>query len=487
MFKHRKSEEGMALVTVIMVMLISFTLCASVLVFADSQTKTEISYESSTKALHAAEAGINLYLWGLNKEGASVDLNTVISYPDANPEYAFILKDNINEAGLKEISSTGWAIYSPDITQTINATLRKKSFTEHVYFTNFEDNNIVWKTNEVCYGPLHTNTSLTIDGEPHFYGKVTYVKNLYDNDPNDDPRYFGGTERIPRIDMDIDTAHLMIEADKDGYYFEGRTSIMMNADGTLDIWCPKGTNPSGKNPSLSNTTDVLYNCPLPNNGVIYVNTYGNESVTTGTFDEKAGNVFVSGVLSGRLTIAAANDVYITDYNPTIKYYKDRGSQTNGVTYANVGFEFVEGENIYNVTGTGDDMLGLVSNNNIALLTKGWFKDLKEESYWDWGRWKTRWVETNYTGKSAEGDINVHAAVMAMKGSFYNPYYSTNPDTNPQGKIILRGSLIQDRRGAVGQGSRGYKKDYAHDSRMFVTQPPYFPQPVNAGWEITSWE
>lgn len=97
------------------------------------------------------------------------------------------------------------------------------------------------------------------------------------------------------------------------------------------------------------------------------------------------------------------------------------------------------------------------------------------------------METNYTGKSAEGDINVYAAIMAMKGSFHNPYYSSNPDTNPQGKIILRGSLIQDSRGAVGQGSKGYKKDYAHDSRMFVTQPPYFPQPVNAGWEITSWE
>lgn len=491
MVKYIKSEKGMALPTVIMVMLISFTLCASVLALADSQTRTEITYESSTKALHAAEAGINYYLWGLNKDEATVELNTVIKYPDINPEYAFILKDKVNDAGLKEITSTGWALHSPDITRSINATLRKKTFTEHVYFTDTEDSNIVWTSGEVCYGPLHTNTSLNISGIPKFFGKVTYVESLNGYQQKDKHNIFiGGEEKIPYMQKDVDNSHLMTRAKTNGYYFEGRTSIMMNPDGTLDIWCVKGTNPNGENPTLVNTTDVLYNCPLPENGVIYVNVHGSGNDTSGTFNENAGNAFVSGKLSGRLTIASNQDIYITDYNPTKKYYNQRGPETNGVTYANIDFQFVPSQNKHDVIGTGDDMLGLVANRDVLLLTRGWFKDGGTKyKYYDWTQGKEVEVinEDEYTGRSAHGDINVHAAVMAMNGSFGNPNYTYSPNTNPQGKVILRGSLIQDKRAAVGQGSTGYKKDYSHDTRMFTTEPPYFPQPVNAGWEITSWE
>ena len=89
----RNSEKGMALPAVIMVMLITFTLSAAVLTMGTSQAKTEITYESNTQALQAAEAGLNMYLWYINKEGSSIELDTVITYPDTNPKYAFVLHE----------------------------------------------------------------------------------------------------------------------------------------------------------------------------------------------------------------------------------------------------------------------------------------------------------------------------------------------------------------------------------------------------------
>ena len=493
----RKSEKGMALPTVIMVMLISFTLCASVLVLAESQTKTEISYESSTQALHAAEAGINLYLWSLNKEGESVALGSVIEYPDTNPKYGFILNESTNEAGLKVITSKGWALYSPDITQTITATLKKKSFTEHVYFTDFEDTSIVWGNGEVCYGPLHSNTSLKISGSPKFYGRVTYVDSLHDSDAVN-PIYGEGPHKIDKIEFKNSNSELIQHSTDGGYYFYGRTSIKMNSNGTLDIWCPNGLDPKGSNAGLSNSETRVYGCPLPSNGVIYVEG-GDEDSEEQRFARDVGNVFISGKLKGRLTVAAGANIYITDYNPTIENFAHvdrRNDKTNGVSYANVGFEFVDAgdrNKYYKQTGDGDDMLGLIANKNVGILTRGWFKCKTEavivkEYYTYNGRTYAYDVTKILSEKTVSGEpINVHAAVMAIGGKFFNTHHETSPLESSPPNIILRGSLIQKHRGAVGiVGGAGYSKNYAHDTRMAVEQPPYFLEPANAGWEVISW-
>lgn len=62
------------------------------------------------------------------------------------------------------------------------------------------------------------------------------------------------------------------------------------------------------------------------------------------------------------------------------------------------------------------------------------------------------------------------------------------EIHKKGTIILRGSLIQNYRKPVGlvDGSKGYKKDYAHDERMSEISPPHFPEPLNTGWEIKRW-
>ena len=157
----------------------------------------------------------------------------------------------------------------------------------------------------------------------------------------------------------------------DGLYFKGRTSIYMKEDGTLIIWNP-GLDEDNEEPPKS--------YDLPKNGVIYVDNDNSESADSNNiFDKSIGNVFISGNLKGRLTVAAANNIYITDFDPTIKKFSQSRSkgQTNGVTYKSTKFNKKEDGFI----AIGNDMLGLIANNDVVILTKGWFDDTWGQVAW----------------------------------------------------------------------------------------------------------
>ena len=461
----RNSEKGMALPAVIMVMLITFTLSAAVLTMGTSQAKTEITYESNTQALQAAEAGLNMYLWYINKEGSSIELDTVITYPDTNPKYAFVLHEIEATNAQKKVTSTGWSINNPDIKKTVSAVFKRKTFTEYVYFTHEEPSPIWWMTGEKCYGPLRTNSKLYIQGRPIFYGEVYYADRI-EPGTGYNPDFRKGAFHVEELALPTSNTTLAQLAKDDGLHFEGRTSIMMNNNGTLSIWNPG----DGKKENPVKVYD------MPKNGVIYVdNIEGADS--NNIFDKKVGNVFISGNLKGRLTVAAANNIYITDYNPTIEKFNQtrKEGQTNGVNYVSTSFYKQEDGFI----AIGNDMLGLIANNDVILHTEGWFDDTK-----------------NKASKVADGDINVYAAVMAIEGSFKNINYDKYPTNSEKATVTLRGALIQKRRGEVGQTktyifgikeSTGYKKDYAHDTRMLSEQPPYFLEPASSGWEISAWQ
>lgn len=463
-----------------MVMLIVFSLAAIVISSSTSQTKMQLSYESSTKALHAAEAGINKYLWSINKEGSTIDLDTIITYPDINPKYAFILHEDINTSEKKVVTSTGWTIHNPEETQSVTSSMMKRSFTQHVYFTDEEPADVWWMTGDKCYGPYRNNSTLYVKGTPSFYGPVYHVNGIETHPDGAAPNYYGGPPiASTRMDLPASNTGLMELASTGGLYLEGRTSIMMNDDGTITIWNPRGPNPN------------RYTRNLPANGVIYVNSKSGGS--TSRFSEYAGNVFISGKLKGRLTVAAANDIYITDYDPTHNSFNTAKGygQTDGVSYANTDFAFDSVNNEYDKTGSGNDMLGLIANNDIVILTKGWFN--------------------NPSVESGVGNIKVYGAVMAVDGKFRNSDHTEYPydpasdnDISKVAKLILRGAMIQKFRGKVGRVSTeqrhywwggsyyvtvttGYSKDYAHDTRMMSEAPPHFLEPVNSGWEVTSWD
>ena len=96
------------------------------------------------------------------------------------------------------------------------------------------------------------------------------------------------------------------------------------------------------------------------------------------FDISLGNVFVSGKLDGRLTIAAANNIYITAHDPCDWQRPDYTSSwydaKPGVAASSTDFQqvFENGEWSYTkVLGEGDDMLGLVADYKVQVMHYNW--------------------------------------------------------------------------------------------------------------------
>lgn len=471
MRKLRHSNHGVALVTVIMVMLVVMTFAGIVLSLVTSQTKSEVYFEQDTSAIHAAEAGINLYLWDLN-EGATmeVSLGTEIKYPDINPTAAFILELDTAKSttSKKVVRSTGWMLSDSNVKRTIEVTFTKRSFTEFVYFSDNDPDDIWWSSSDNLYGPYHSNTYLCIAGSPTFWGKATYSIDIKNN-PNytNKPTFKKGKEKVASIQFPPNNNSLLVYANNGGYCFDGRTCILLHANGEITVWNDK-------------LTPKVKKMDPPPNGVIYVNEIAGTKY--GEFDLKYGNVFVSGTLNGRLTIGAFNDIYITGYDPTKSTFSN-STVTNGIKYNDTSFTLDTSNGnvkVYeNPLQVGSDMLGLVARENIAVLTYGWFGTGNENV------------------NSSRQNMTIHAALCAINGRFGNSYQLNNSNVSTSyptsaGTLTLRGSLMQKERGPVGflnasgEIGTGYKKDYAHDPRMMYEQPPYFLEPAESGWEIRDW-
>ena len=120
------------------------------------------------------------------------------------------------------------------------------------------------------------------------------------------------------------------------------------------------------------------------------------------------------------------------------------------------------------------------------------------SYKDWwGRERQKWdsnagacVAWDRGTSNATGSVHnptIDAAILTLNHSFEVQQFDVGANNcvanSPAclGKLRVFGSIAQMFRGAVGQGSRGYLKDYNYDSRLRYAPPPYFLDPVRASW------
>ena len=219
--------------------------------------------------------------------------------------------------------------------------------------------------------------------------------------------------------------------------------------------------------SYNSFTAMKAACPsslsLPENGVIFVDGLQNDgshpydSAIAGKFNPEMGNLFVHGRLSGRLTIASANDIYITGYNPTDWRHPDHITDFNspeyppGITYADTTYVLVwDGSEWVRTDVTGSDMLGLMARRNVHTLHWNWPSQIsyqvrssvtqsserKDRFCFNWGKKMTKlrepgafwWVSiiesfnNLITYDAAPENITIQGAVVASTGSFG---YETN--------------------------------------------------------------
>jgi hypothetical protein len=364
-------------------------------------------------------------------------------------------------------------------------------------------------------------------------------------------------------------------AQNGGYYFKGRTCIylhVLNGQGVMDV-VTYDNDPASYYPNDAGHIGefhVIRNLKLPDNGVIYVdgNTdsncdgpsgslnpiKGEESSTSieyqdtsgwdnfynvsgtlnnGTFTDQydngtnhgrdlkftndMGNVFVSGTLSGQLTIGAANNIYICGSDPTRPYPSLNSTppyphlSSGGVTYNN----------------SATDMLGLVAGNYVMLMRYDWPETppdgTSEPSYYDDQYYPFSWqylssasgftapydtsnpnyydnINDCYIASSSASPasivddlpniVTIDGAIMASNYSLTLEgvgIFNQSGGNELLGTITLDGSLIQEYRGAVEYiGYLGYGKNYVYDSRFLNETPPHFLQSQSSGWGVLNW-
>ncbi|HHV16536.1 MAG TPA: DUF4900 domain-containing protein [Gelria sp.] len=598
-----RNQHGAALPMVLILMILMIILSAAAYQVSRGNTGLVAIASSSEKALYAAEQGYNRTLWRLNNEKsdflAAEDSNPdLIQYDDKDynlyelepgPNYRLNVlvplieiegqTDKVEDNNRRIIRSTGWDSRYPERLRTIEVEVYKKTFTQFVMANDKEEDKsgtpINWLSGEVVYGPLHTNDTLYVRGNPVFHGPVTYVKGI-DIQPAENmynPAIFrkGNSQVAETLAFSSSLSNLKAHARIDGHYYNGRACIHLEDGGYNIRYYDRTTNTwhfnnaeyrflptNGKVMNwwdipqsdlwwdweiaaerAEDSKDVMFQrifrnndgsiddnrtqnfrsfedfaktvdpLDLPPNGVIYVDGGTGGHDTTAKYNVELGNVFVSGKLSGRLTIAAANDIYITAHDPcdwsrpglrSKPNWSQWWDNTPGVTYQDTDFVpvFENGEWTHNeVTGSGDDMLGLVAANYVNVLHYNWLsqhdKDVRYRgsigSLFQYKDYCWTFMNIGVSVDNAPDNIYLHTAMYAQNESFGFEAYDADLI---RGKDTARlvGSIAQKYRGPLGISgfilSGGYKKNYTHDPRFLYDSPPHFPDPVNSGWQSSRW-
>lgn len=203
---------------------------------------------------------------------------------------------------------------------TIVVLLGRSSFSKFAYYSVVEGGDR-WVTGDTVWGPFHSESKLTVSGNPVFYGKVSVRIGLFKSPASSKPKFYGGFESGVSIDIPNDLLDLVPVAQAGGYYIEGKDLYLeFHSNGTV----------SYRNAPAGASTTMAISAFAPN-GVILTN---------------KGNIHVKGTLNGKVSIAALG--------------------SSGLGYGNV---YVDDDIVYagNPRQPGcDDLLGIVCDNNVIV-------------------------------------------------------------------------------------------------------------------------
>lgn len=347
--------------------------------------------------------------------------------------------------------------------------------------------------NDVLNGPVHSNDSILICQNVRFADKVTTASPVqgggryYRNSPcgsGPAPVFEAGAPTqvkvIPVPGTNQSLKQQTVGSGPDvGCLFVGPTTITLDKTRmfvhspwtratpvcSLDQWIPIPTNGTvyvddrpanddATDPNSWTTTDaasVQSVCDKQTgDGISSGNPVGFPLPTEANWSYSctAGDVFVQELdgsatngLTGRLTIAATGNIYVTD---NLHY------------------------------GSANGLLGLIANQSI------W--------YWhptDRNRNNINLPARQFPQQAAKStplkNPTVSAAMVALQHSIGTQRYDYGASL---GTLTINGSITQLYRGVVKQGASGYDKNYVYDQRLRYDAPPHFLNPTTSRFAPT---
>ncbi|MBI9115354.1 pilus assembly PilX family protein [Sanguibacter suaedae] len=321
-----------------------------------------------------------------------------------------------------------------------------------------------------------------------------------------------------------------------GCHYYGATRIVFNAAGTMTVWSkdsnftgavlsvpgPDGTVPScGSGSALASSSGALVN--VPNDMVIYVAAAPSNVQRRELFGDEIGGPTTSQLPLGNFSTDAltpsAGTSYVADLNmtETTRYRGEgnlyvQGTLKGRVTVAAAQSIIVTGDVVLAGGTNGSDMLGLVATNSVEVMhprmatrtynrecqatdRRGnctrwsayrWFNTNEGEAgvnpYAGEGTWPKRVTDPSTRTTNPSTGIQIAGSIQTLQHSFFVQRYDVGPN---KGTLLVRGSIAQRWRGAVGTGSSttGYSKLYTYDGRLTYSAPPYFPSWANSEWSL----
>jgi len=469
----RAGEDGFALVMVIGCMFVLTLVAVTSLDYAQANLRPSRGAQDRQAALAAAQSGIDDYLEHLvvsdtywangNTDSANpaftsgqVVNGTVGSADAATYTYSVINPADVGSSGRIQLQVTGQV---RGARRTVNATLAKQSFLRYLYFSDKETvdpalyppgglgamsgaNAAIYcpyyyysvngstarnsycadpafVAGDVLTGPVHSNDAILIDGNPGptFTNALTesswpanatpapsnptnpYRVRTAGSVPN--PAGYPPVYRPPIL-APPDNSAIQTTAAGGGCLYRGATDVVLNANGTMTVTSPYGT-PSS--PGCVGTS-----VPLPANGVLYATAstsgtcpskelpggYPEDKEYYASYDCHAGDVFIKGVLHGRLTVAAENTITVVG-NTT---YLDKSASST-------------------------DVLGLISNNAVRIYHPYGTPCTGYGANGSCNKFSSTYQDLPVpgTGSAPLGSIEVDAAIMSVKSSFYVQNFS----------------------------------------------------------------
>jgi hypothetical protein len=554
--RTRKGEEGVALITVIMATLVIAVLASAIVAYAEGSRRVSRGDQDWNGALAAAEAGIDDYVFRLNQNANYWLYGPGTPPPDGNQAFTnwvsvaggstesefrySVDASTLGADGRIRITSTGQV---RDRKRTVHATLRRRSFLDYLYFTDYETKDpasytgspfsastaqtrcaryyyggvgtqrdvngrvdfsgdsdsggsyctdINFITADNINGPLHSNDAILVCGSPNFNGDtstswtgsggIRYRTNSSCTGNTPDFANPGDPRLLAPLTMPPSNSVIRNETavGLGGCLYTGPTRIRLNSNGTMSVKSPFSKQ-TNNSPCPTNGTGAL-----PTNGVIYVQNVpsvaSDPNFTSGCPYSVNGRAHPLGfpITSDLNTYSCRNgDVFL------------EGTLDGQLTIAAENNIDLTWHTTYEDGVSGDDLLGLIANNYIEIYHPISCSNSNDSSCDLQAKLPSGALFSGESNKTNQfEDATVNAAMLSVNHSFWVQQYNVGSDSNLDGLHVV-GAISQRYRGPVGTNSggsvvTGYAKDYVYDQRLQYLSPPKFLDPVSSAWGIATW-
>ena len=299
-------------------LVVGFNLLFGILGFNLSRVSNEgyknyIHYYSETQAHNIANSGANIACNELYRESTWRDGYTNVSFADGR------FNVRVTDVSYNRIRLNAEGVYDGERAY-ISVLFGPSSFAKFAYYSVVEGG-IYWGTGDTVWGPWHSETKLTVKGDPVFYGKVTTRTGLFKNPTTSDPKFYGGFESGVQVELPDDMSPLHTAAQSNGAYFHDTDVwLTFNSDGTVGF----------RKTATGPDSTVALSSFAPN----------------GTIVTYKGNLHIKGIVKGQVTVGALG--------------------SSGLGYGNI---YLEDNIVYSVEPTlpsCTDLLGICAENTIVI-------------------------------------------------------------------------------------------------------------------------